>query len=210
MNYSKKIEEAMQAMQKSLPRRRFIHSLGVAYLASSLAMAWGKNSQKSMLAGLLHDCAKCIPGDEALRRCMEYGIPVGDTEKKQPYLLHGKLGAWYAEHRYGVEDEKILNAIRFHTTGRPGMCFIEKNIYLSDYLEIGRTQSTVPPLDELRRMAFYDLDLAVYHAARNTVGFLSDKKREGKEIELDGSSILTLEYYEKLVQDRSNITKEMK
>ena len=51
--------------------------------------------------------------------------------------------------------------------------FLPQNIYLSDYLEIGRTQSTVPPLDELRRMAFYDLDLAVYHAARNTVGFLS-------------------------------------
>ncbi|MDE7300024.1 MAG: bis(5'-nucleosyl)-tetraphosphatase (symmetrical) YqeK [Lachnospiraceae bacterium] len=202
MNYSKKIEETMLAMQKLLPRKRFVHSLGVAYLASSLAMAWGKNSEKAMLAGLLHDCAKYIPGEEALRQCAKYGIPVGKTEARQPYLLHGKLGAWYAEHKYGVDDEKILNAIRFHTTGRPEMCFIEKNIYLSDYLEIGRTQPAVPPLDELRRLAFHDMDLAVYYAAQNTVGFLKEKKNAEKTVEVDGMAFLTLEYYEKLIQER--------
>ena len=162
----------MKAMERALPRKRYVHTLGVAYLAASISMAYGKNYEKAMLAGLLHDCAKCLPEKEILKQCLNNGIVVSMAEKKQPFLLHGRLGAWYAEHKYGVKDEKILNAIRFHTTGRPDMSFMEKNIYLSDYIEIGRGQPTKPALDEIRKTAFEDIDLAVYYAARNTLYYL--------------------------------------
>lgn len=199
---NKQIDELMNAMQERLPHKRYVHSLGVAYLAASIAMAYGKNQEKSMIAGLLHDCAKCLPDDEILRQCIEKGLKVSDIEKEQSYLLHGKLGAWYAENEYGIHDEKILNAIRFHTTGHADMCFIEKNIYLSDYIELGRSQKTSPGLDEIRKIAFTDIDLAVYYAAKNTVDYLKRSEKEAKENcqkynKIDDTSYETLCFYAK-------------
>lgn len=198
-----RIDEIMAAMQQTLPHKRYVHTLGVAFLAASLAMAYGKNSEKAMIAGLLHDCAKCLPEEEILRQCLKKELPVSDTEKAHPYLLHGKLGAWYAKHKYGIKDEKILNAIRYHTTGRPDMCFLEKNIFLSDYIEIGRKQPTEPELDEIRRIAFQDIDQAVYLAARNTVGYLTKQKECGNVIEshIDNATIETMKFYERSYED---------
>lgn len=201
-----KITELMDAMRQTLPKKRYVHTLGVAYLASSIAMAYGKNPEKAMIAGLLHDCAKCIPEEEILKKCIKYNLPVSDIEQKQPYLLHGKLGAWYAEHEFGITDEKILNAIRFHTTGRPDMCFLEKNIYLSDYIEIGRNQPTEPSLKELRRLAFADIDQAVYFTAKNTVDYLLEKEN-GTE-QMDETSLATLEYYRSVIQSRNKVDKD--
>lgn len=195
-----RIDALMKEMEHRLPRKRYVHTLGVAYLAASIAMAYGKNYEKAMIAGLLHDCAKCLPEKEILKQCLEMGLAVSDLEQQQPYLLHGRLGAWYAEHKYGVKDEKILNAIRFHTTGRPEMSFMEKNIYLSDYIEIGREQPIEPDLKELRRMAFEDIDLAVYYAAKNTVDYLQRKEKNNpdKKVLMDGAALATLAYYKEL------------
>ncbi len=188
----------IKAMEQLLPHKRYVHTLGVAYLAASIAMAYKKNYEKAMVAGLLHDCAKCLPEKEILKQCVERGIAVSAAEKKQPFLLHGRLGAWYAQHKYGVKDEKILNAIRFHTTGRPDMSFVEKSIYLADYIEIGRVQKTEPDLDTIRKMAFENIDLAVYYAAKNTVRYLAEKEKRNPEAKMDGTAILTLEYYRQL------------
>ncbi len=195
-----KIDALMKEMECTLTRKRYIHSLGVAYLAASIAMAYNKNYEKAMVAGLLHDCAKCLPEKEILKQCREKGLIVSAVEQQQPYLLHAKLGAWYAENRYGVKDKKILDAIRFHTTGRPGMSFMEKNIYLSDYIEIGREQPVEPDLKELRRLAFENIDLAVYFAAKNTVGYLQKKERDDteKKVRMDETSLATLRYYEEV------------
>ena len=193
-----KIDELIKAMEQLLPHKRYVHTLGVAYLAASIAMAYKKNYEKAMVAVLLHDCAKCLPEKEILKQCMERGITVSAAEKKQPFLLHGRLGAWYAQHKYSVKDEKILNAIRFHTTGRPDMSFVEKSIYLADYIEIGRVQKTEPDLDTIRKMAFENIDLAVYYAAKNTVSYLAEKEKRNPEAKMDGTAILTLEYYRQL------------
>lgn len=193
-----KIDDLIKAMEQLLPHKRYVHTLGVAYLAASMAMAYKKNYEKAMVAGLLHDCAKCLPEKEILKQCIERGITVSATEKKQPFLLHGRLGAWYAQHKYGVKDEKILNAIRFHTTGRPDMSFVEKSIYLADYIEIGRVQKTEPDLDTIRKIAFENIDLAVYYAAKNTVNYLAEKEKRNPESKMDGTAILTLEYYRQL------------
>lgn len=197
---SPEIDRLMKEMERTLPRKRYVHTLGVAYLAASIAMAYNKNYEKAMIAGLLHDCAKCLPEEEILKQCLKKGLPVSDLERRQPYLLHGRLGAWYAQHKYGVKDEKILDAIRFHTTGRPDMSFMEKNIYLSDYIEIGRTQPIVPDLKELRRLAFEDINLAVYYTAKNTVEYLLQKEKNDpdKKAQMDGAALATLQYYSEL------------
>ena len=193
------INELIAALQEVLPTKRYLHTLGVAYLAAGIAMAYGKNPRKAMVAGLLHDCAKCLPDEEILAQCMTYGLPVAEIEQKQPFLLHGKLGAWYAEHKYGISDEKILDAIRFHTTGRPGMTFLEKNIYISDYIEIGRKQPTAPPLEELRQMVFTDIDRAVYYAAKNTVDYIvATTDADDLDNKLDSMTLETMNYYQEV------------
>lgn len=81
---------------------------------------------KAKIAGLLHDCAKCIDDDEKLKECIKYHIEVTEYEKKSKSLLHAKLGAYYAKSKYNIDDTDIINAIKYHTTGRPNMSLIEK------------------------------------------------------------------------------------
>ncbi len=105
-------------------------------------------------------------------------------------LLHGKLGAYYARTKYGIHDEEILSSIVYHTTGKPAMTFLEKNIFLSDYIEVHRTQNTKPILDMIRTTAFKNLDLSVYYALDNTLQFLKFNNRL-----IDRMSFDALEYY---------------
>ncbi len=166
------IIEIGSRIRKQLPKKRFWHSVGVAYTAADMALVFGESAQKALTAGLLHDCAKYLSDAEILSECRHHNIPVTPIEQEQSFLLHAKLGAYYAKKEYGIEEEEILSAITWHTTGRPAMTVLEQIIYLADYIEPLRTQPTNPPLDEIRRMCFTDLDRAVYLVAENTMRYL--------------------------------------
>ena len=88
------------------------------------------------------------------------------------------LGAFYAKNKYFITDEEILSAISYHTTGRPGMTDLEKAVFLADYLEPFRTQPTKPELNEIRRLAFQDIDKAIYLALKNTLRYLENSGQE--------------------------------
>ena len=75
-------------LKKELDELRYQHTLGVMYTASAMAMCHGADLAQALTAGLLHDCAKCIPADEKIRMCKEYEIPVTDIEYANPGLLH--------------------------------------------------------------------------------------------------------------------------
>ncbi|MCD7743883.1 MAG: bis(5'-nucleosyl)-tetraphosphatase (symmetrical) YqeK [Lachnospiraceae bacterium] len=184
-------------LKKELDDARFIHTLGVMYTAASLAMCYGEDLERTSVAGLLHDCAKCIPNPQKLKLCEHYKLPVSDIERKAPHLLHAKLGASIARDKYGVDDSDILNAIRFHTTGRAGMSQMEKIIFVADYIEPGRTKA--PNLPQIRKTAFADLDLAVYLTLRDTLIFLEEKKTN-----LDNQTIVAYNYYEEFLAERED------
>lgn len=186
------IDEIQAMMEDLLPRKRFLHTQGVQYLAACLAMSYGESVERAMLAGLLHDNAKYIDFELAIAECERYHLPVSDVERRNPYLLHGKLGAYYAKLKYGVEDEEVLSAITYHTTGKPNMTFLEKIIFLSDYIEPRRIQPTTPTLDVIRTTAFSNLDMAVYYALDNTVRYLNSTNKE-----IDELTVRTLDYYKK-------------
>lgn len=175
-------------IKRELDKDRYQHTLGVAYLASSLAMRYRLDPERLFTAGLLHDCAKNIPNDEKYALCKKYKIALNDTEKKAPYLLHSKLGAYIAEHDYGISDKEILNAIRYHTTGRPGMSLVEKIIFTADYIEINRKEA--PFLTEIREMAFTDIDKAVKKILHDTLEYLTKGDRP-----VDPTTRETYEYY---------------
>lgn len=193
--FDKQWSELRKTMEKLLPSKRYEHSLSVAYLAVSIAMCYKQDIKKAALAGLLHDCAKYLSDTEIRNECKKYRIEMSDTEQRNPYLLHAKLGAYYAQNNYQITDKEILSAIIFHTTGKSKMTFLEKTIFLADYLELFRKQATIPELSELRSMVFSDLDQTVYLVLKNTVQYL--KKQSG---EIDQTTIFALKYYENVVQ----------
>ncbi len=157
-------------IKKMLDKERYQHTLGVAYMAASLAMRYGEDPERLFTAGLLHDCAKNIPNDEKYELCRKYKISLNEVEKKAPYLIHAKLGAYIAEHDFGIDDREIINSIRSHTTGRPGMSMIEKIVFTADYIEMNRKEA--PDLPEIREMAFKDLDSAVLKILSDTCEYL--------------------------------------
>lgn len=152
--------------------KRFEHTVGVMYTAASLAMRYGADMQKALLAGLLHDCAKSYPSDVMLGYCEQYGISISDTERENPGLLHAKLGAYLAKTEYGVDDKEISDAICYHTTGRPNMTLLDKIIYIADYMEPNRNQAS--NLDVIRELAFEDLDKCLLQILEATLCYLQD------------------------------------
>jgi predicted HD superfamily hydrolase involved in NAD metabolism len=194
-DYQSKIEDIQCKMKELLPATRYEHTLGVAHLASAIAMCYGENAQKSMLAGLLHDNARYMEHEQSIYVCEQNHIEVTEAERNNPMLLHGKLGAFFARTRYGIEDVEILSAISYHTTGKTAMSFLEKNVFLADYIEPRRKQQTNPELNIIRMTAFHNLDLAVYYALDNTLRYL---KRSSRTIEV--LSEQALEYYKNIVK----------
>lgn len=164
--------EIEKKLIKKLTNKRYRHSLSVAYMASSLAMCYEEAAEDAYLAGLLHDCAKCMKESEYLIKCSEYGILYTSYEEKNPSMLHAKVGAYLAEHEYGIKDKKILDAILYHIGGKPDMTFVEKAIYTADYIELWRSHLSELEFIKLRKTAFRDIDEAVYLIADNIKTYL--------------------------------------
>lgn len=180
--------EIRKQVKKELNKSRYEHTKGVMYTAGCLAMAHGYSIGRAMLAGLLHDCAKCISNEKAIKLCEENNLPITSAEYESPYLLHAKLGAYFAETRYDIKDPKILHAIKVHTTGEPDMGILDKIIYIADYIEPGRCEA--PDLEHVRKLAFEDLDACMAKILCDTLKYLST--RGGN---IDPNTQRTYEYY---------------
>lgn len=180
-----------KALSKQLDAKRYEHTIGVAYTAASLAMRYGADIEKAYLAGLLHDCAKCIETDEKIALCKKYKVKLTPFEVENPFLIHAKLGSCLAEKKYGIEDPEILSAIRYHTTGKPDMSLMEKIVFSADYIEPGR--KIIPGLEEIRKIIFIDFDQAVCMILEGTIRHLKNKEQP-----IDELSKEAYEYYCKL------------
>lgn len=182
--------EIEKKLKKELDKERYTHTLGVMYTAAALAMAHHADVEKAMYAGLLHDCAKCVPNEKKLKLCKKYHIPISTTEKHSPFLLHAKLGAYYAKKIYKVNDSEILHAIQVHTTGEPDMNVLDKIIYIADYIEPNRKKA--PNLEEIRKIAFENLDKTMMQILSDTLEYLKEKGGE-----LDPLTMNTYEFFKK-------------
>ena len=166
-------------LKKHLTKERYHHTVGVAYTAMSMAMKYNPQPDnnefmiKAEIEGLLHDCAKCMDNDKKIRICNKNQISYSKIEAENPYLLHGKVGAYIARKEFDILDEDILNAITWHTTGRPAMSLLEKIIFVADYIEPSRRP--IPELNLIRQLAFTDIDQAVIKILENTLKYLNEK-----------------------------------
>lgn len=182
------IRKIRRSMEKALDEKRYEHTLGVAYTACALAMRYGADLKNAELAGMLHDCAKCMDNEKRISVCEKHHISITEIERRNPFLLHAKVGSFIAMDTYKVKDPDVINAILNHNTGRPGMSLLEKIIYIADYIEPNRKQA--PNLTIIRKLAFEDLDEALLLILKDTLDYL---KNCGGEI--DPMTQKTYEYY---------------
>jgi predicted HD superfamily hydrolase involved in NAD metabolism len=178
-NLSDEIKERLYKiaakLENKLSARRYKHTVNVMFCAIKLAERYQEDVGSVAVASLLHDCAREIRGKEALLMSENYGIEIDEISSFQPSLLHGKLGAIVASEEYGIkskEEEHILTAIRYHTTGFPGMGKLVKITLLADFIEPERD---FPGVAEIREMAFTDLDKGVLAAMDSTIIYLLNK-----------------------------------
>lgn len=182
------VRKIRKKLEKDLDHKRFEHTLGVAYTACALAMCHQEDIAKAQIAGLLHDCAKCMDNEKKLSICHKQNIQVTDIERQNPFLLHAKVGCYLARKQFRVHDQDILNAVLNHTTGRPGMSLLEKIIYIADYIEPGRKHA--PNLYEVRRLAFVDIDAALIKILQDTLVYL-----RSIDSPIDPATQQTYDYY---------------
>ena len=195
------IKKIRKRLKKLLDRDRYHHTVGVCYTAMSMAMRYGLDLYAAGLAGILHDCGKYGTPEEIRQRCLDQEIEISADEEENPGLLHAKLGAFYAARLYGVEDREVLHAIRYHTTGRPGMSALEKIIFIADYIEPHRDRA--PRLEQVRREAFCDLDRTIVMITEDTLGYL-----EKKGVPVDGLTRETYQYYVNVLKEKEGRTEE--
>jgi predicted HD superfamily hydrolase involved in NAD metabolism len=180
-----------------LSEKRYGHTLRVADTAERLASVHGLDSDRTRLASLLHDAARETEPEEFLWLAERWNVPVGEPERQSPKLLHGPVAAELVRRELGVEDEEVLEAIRAHTTGLPGMGPIALALYVADKIEPARDY---PSVGRLRKLASEDLREAATEALRRVV---AHNEGRGRPIHPDSRETLAwLEEAEDAAQSR--------
>ncbi len=174
MNGDHLLESATGYARERLSDKRFDHTLRVAETAERLARLHGLDPAKARLAGLLHDVARETDGDELLRIAAKNSLPVGDPEREKPMLLHGPVAAELAEIDLEMRDEAVLEAVRVHTTGAPGMGPLSLVVFVADKIEPGREGDWV---EELRELAEKDLGEAARASLESSISFNEGRGR---------------------------------
>ncbi len=166
-------------LKEKLPKKRYEHTLGVAYTAAALAMCYGEDILKAELAGILHDVAKAKKSSELKDDMKGYIDPYTDGDyvsliaDKAPQILHAIYAPYLAKKDYKIEDKDILSAIRWHTTGKKDMTMLEKIVFVADYIEPNRKK--LPDIDRIRTLSFHDISEAVKVTAKSTIEYLGSQ-----------------------------------
>lgn len=165
-------EKMITYVKNKIGIKRFEHSMNTAKEAVSLAKRYNADENKAYTAGLLHDVAKGMPREELEAAAAENNIELDVYEKSNPELIHGKIGAAMVKKDLGINDEEILSAIKWHTTGNKNMTLLEKIIYLADIIEPGRNFKET---DELRKIAYKDINDAMIFGLGHVMNFVKSK-----------------------------------
>jgi len=168
-------KDVLDSVRDRLPKKRWEHVQGVMETAVILAQRFGADPVKADLAAIMHDVAKYWPIVQLEQAVIEHHIQ-DDLLRYDRQLLHAHVGAYVAETEYDIRDPEVLDAIRYHTSGREHMTVLDKVVCLADYMEPGRD---FPGVDEIRKLAETNLDLALIAGFDSTISYLIAK---GKSI----------------------------
>lgn len=151
-------EECEKTIRPLLSEKRFYHSQCVAREAVKLAKRFGADEEKARLSGILHDIMKDTPPAEQLKILSRFGIIMDDSIRRNKKLWHAFTGAAYLEHELGIADREILDAVRYHTSGRKDMTLLDKVIFVADYNSADRDY---PDVKKMRKLAEKSLEEAI-------------------------------------------------
>lgn len=183
----------LEMLFANLTVKRFAHTLAVADTARRLALLHGLDPVKAEVAGLLHDCAKCLPLEEMQRIARENRLTEDESILASGALLHSVVGAHLARTKYGCEDEEVIAAIRSHTTGKAGMSKLDMAVWLADTIE--PTRAPYPLLDKTRMLAGLSLEKAMITSLEGT---LQHVRKKGDAVH--PATLETLDYLKNLPQ----------
>lgn len=169
---TKQIIEKLNTMLKP---KRLEHSINVAKCAIKLSEIYGYDKEKAYLAGLVHDCAKYFTKEQIDLYVEKYNIELDPLEVDNIALSHSIIGSFAIQYVFNIQDMDIINAVRYHTTGRENMSILEKIIFMADMIEEGRN---FPGVDELRKLSFNgQLDKALITSLNNTIKFVIENNQ---------------------------------
>ena len=161
-----KYETYRAILREKLDEYRYVHSINVSETSAELARKYGADEKKAYEAGLLHDIMKNADKEETFALFEKYGVELTQLEKKSPKLWHAIAGSVYCKYELEKDDEDVISAIRYHTTGRAGMTELEKVLFTADFISADRNYNGV---EEMREKAQISLDEAMTEGLRFTI-----------------------------------------
>lgn len=167
------LNDYKKIIKPMMSEKRYNHCVNVAKEAVHLAKKYGADEKKAAIAGILHDITKEMDKEEQLQIILDSGIILDNVQKNAPKLWHGLTGSLYIKKNLGVEDEDVLNAIRYHTTGRAGMSLLEKVIFVADFTSEERTYKGV---ETMRKKSRKSLEEAMLFGFKFTFTDLSERE----------------------------------
>ena len=166
------IEEMNLYLKENLVEKRYIHTLGVVKTAKELAEINGISEEKAEIAALAHDVAKNLSKEKMKEMMKENNITISELEENNSNLWHSIIAPIEAKAKLGIEDEEILDSIRWHTTGKENMSVLAKIIYIADMIEPNRNFNGI---EDIRKVTFDNLDAGVYSGLTHNIEFLLTK-----------------------------------
>ncbi|MCQ2978463.1 MAG: bis(5'-nucleosyl)-tetraphosphatase (symmetrical) YqeK [Clostridia bacterium] len=171
-------EELENEVKKYEKEKRFNHSLGVVKVSMELAKLNNYDVEKARVCAILHDCAKNLDDDFVNEFCKEYKL---DFTYLKDYhnLLHSHLGYYFAKYHFGIEDEEILNAIKYHTSGKAEMTLLEKIIFIADFLDPGRdTSEYQETYNSVKEATYRNIDEGLVKLIDRQLNYLKVKEKD--------------------------------
>ncbi|MGL5634020.1 MAG: bis(5'-nucleosyl)-tetraphosphatase (symmetrical) YqeK [Sarcina sp.] len=177
-------------LKENLSDKRYKHVLGVAETSVKLARLYGADEEKAKIAALAHDIAKELSIEKQKEILQTHNFEISYIDEASPQVLHSFVGSVLFAELFDFDDEEVLSAIDFHTTGRGDMSLLEKIIYIADYIEPTRNY---PGVEELRKITFEDLDKGVLQGLNNTIKLVVDKNLVIHPLTIEARNYLLIE-----------------
>lgn len=184
------IEKIKKDLLENISKDRYEHTLRVVETCQDLAELYGVDLEKTKLAALLHDSARFTSKEKMYRMAEKLDILKDENLVYNSSLIHGPLAAIISKNKYVIVDEDILNAIKYHTTGRPNMSLLEKIIFIGDYIEPNRSFRGI---ENIRTLAYEDLDKSILLALNTSLKFLIKKDKLISTYSIEARNYLMIE-----------------
>lgn len=170
------IDKITLKLSEMLPSSRFRHSVGVAQTSLRLAQKYNYANEALYVAALMHDCGKAIPNTEVIKYAEVHKIPITkETQQIGPELYHCEIGEHIAKMTFGLTHPLVMESIRYHATGVPGMSNTTKIVFIADLIEPSRQFDGI---DDIRRAIEKNLAIGLRIAARRKIEYLLEKKAQ--------------------------------